>query len=80
MMWKDGKTDEQVAEDVLRKYLVRCYRTVSRGYPEIAGMAPTNAADYLIHLRNTGRIRISLFNKAPNLIGCRIEETNRQEK
>ena len=75
-IWKDGKTDQQVADDVLRKYLIRCYRTISNDYPEISNMDPTNAADYLIHLRNTGRIRIELFNKTAPLVGCRIVELN----
>jgi len=79
-IWKDGKTAQQVADDVLRNYLIRCHRTVSHDYPEISNMAPTNAADYLMHLRNTGRIRIKLFNKTPNLIGCRIEEVDQASK
>lgn len=79
-IWKDGKTDQEVADEVLRNYLIRCHRTVSHDYPEISNMAPSNAADYLIQLRNTGRIRIKLFNKAPNLIGCRIEEVDQADK
>ena len=76
MKWKDGKTDVQVAEEILRNYLVRCHPIISNDYPEVAGMDPTKAADFLIHLRNTGRIRIDLFNETPTLIGCRIVELN----
>ena len=77
--WKNGKTDTQVAEEVLRKYLIRCHRIISKDYPEIAGMAPTNAADFLLHLRNAGRIRIELFSESPTRIGCRIVELNPQK-
>ena len=76
MIWKNGKTTAQVAEDLLRKHLIRCHRVISKDYPEIAGMAPANAADFLLNLRNTGRIRIELFNETPTLIGCRIVELN----
>ena len=71
-MWKDGMTTEEVAEEILRNYLVRCHRLVSKGYPEIARMEPTKAADYLLHLRRTGRITITLFDKSPDAIGCKI--------
>ncbi len=74
MKWKDNKTDDQVAEDVLRKYLIRCHSTIGKDYAEVAGMEPAKAADFLIHLRNTGRIRIELFNETPVRIGCRIVE------
>jgi len=74
MKWKDGKTDAQVAEEILRNYLIRCHPMISEDYPEVAGMAPAKAADFLIYLQNTGRIRIELFNRTPSRIGCRIVE------
>ena len=80
MKWKDNKTEDQALEDVLRKYLIRCHTIISKDYPEIAGMDPVNAADFLIHLRNTGRIQIELFNETPTLIGCRIVELNAEKK
>lgn len=80
MTWKDNKTDDQVAEDVLRKYLIRCHPIISKDYTEVAGMDPANAADFLIHLRNTGRIQIGLFNETPTLIGCRIVELNAEKE
>lgn len=73
-MWRDNKTDEEAVEQVLRSYLIRCHRTVSKDYPEIASMEPTKAADFLLHLRKTGPIEIRLFNKTPTLIGCKITE------
>lgn len=73
-MRKDEKTDGDALEGVLRSYLIRCHRHVSKDYPEIATMDPTKAADYLLHLRKTGRIEIRLFNKTPTLIGCKITE------
>ena len=77
--WKDGKTTEQVAEEVLRKYLIRCHGIISEEYPEIAGMTPVNAADYLLHLKSTGRVDIRLYNKNENQIGCRIIENDSSE-
>ena len=73
-MWKNGLTDEQVLERVLRSYLIRCHRTVSNEYPEIRNMEPEQAADFLLHLRRTGRIKIQLYRKTQDLIGCRITE------
>ncbi len=71
-IWKDGLTTEQVAEKVLRDYLIRCHHLISKDFPKIADMDPTEAADYLLRLRDSGRINIQLYNKAPNSIGCRI--------
>jgi hypothetical protein len=72
--WKDGKTTEQVARDLLRDYLIRCHRIISEEYPEVQNMEPVNAADYLLHLRDTGRIDIRLYKKSAEVIGCRITE------
>ena len=63
----------QKAERVLRSYLIRCHSIISDDYPEIAGMAPANAADYLLHLQRTGRIRIELMTRdTSSVIECRI--------
>jgi hypothetical protein len=72
--WKDGKSTDQVARDVLRSYLIRCHRTISRQYPEVASMDPVNAADFLLHLRDTGRINIQLQGEGSASIGCSITE------
>jgi hypothetical protein len=69
---KGGMTTEDVAMRVLRSYLIRCHRRISKDYPEIAAMDPTNAADYLMHLRKTGRITITLFNDGATKIRCKI--------
>lgn len=79
MKWENNKTDDQVADEVLRKYLIRCHSTIGKDYAGVAGMDPAKAADFLIHLRNTGRIQIGLFNETPTLIGCRIVELNAEK-
>jgi hypothetical protein len=73
-MWKGGLTTEQVAEKVLRDYLVRCHRLISKNYPKIAHMDPTEAADHLLRLRDSGSIKIQLYSRSPSSIGCRIIE------
>jgi len=73
-IWKDGLTTEQVAEKVLRDYLIRCHEIISKNYPKIANMDPIKAADYLLYLRDSGRINIKLYNRSPESIGCRIIE------
>jgi len=72
--WKDRQTTEQIARKLLRSYLVRCHRLVSREYPEIVSMPPEESADYLLHLQDTGRIDIALYSKSGTSIGCRITE------
>ena len=48
----------------------------SADYPEFANMPPDNAADYLIHLRDTGKITITLDTVGSQII-CQIEDTDR---
>ncbi|MBU2574301.1 MAG: hypothetical protein KKH28_09525 [Elusimicrobia bacterium] len=79
-IWTDGKTLDKVADGLLRKNLIQCYQAISRAYPEFANLDPANAAEYLIHLRNTGRIRIELFNETHALIGCRIVDRDPETK
>jgi len=43
-------------------------------------MEPTKAADYLLHLRKTGRIEITLFNKSPDAIGCKIVDVDSRKE
>jgi hypothetical protein len=73
-IWKDGLTTEQVADKILRDYLIRCHRLISKEYPKIANMDSAEAADYLLRLRDSRKIDIQLYNKSPNSIGCRIIE------
>ena len=74
MKLKENTTGAQVAEDLLRKYLIHSYPVISKNYPEVAGIEPANAADFLIHLQASGRIRLELFNESPAQVGCRIVE------
>jgi hypothetical protein len=68
------KPIEQAARELLRDYLIRCHRSIAKDFPEVATMDPVNASDYLLHLKDTGRVQIELYNKTPTLIGCRITE------
>jgi len=70
------ETIEEKARTVLRSYLIRCHKTISADYPAIAKMPPENAADYLIHLRDTGRITISL-DTVGSQVECQIENLDR---
>ena len=70
------KPTDQAATEVLRKYLIRCHGNIAKDFPEVAEMDPINATNFLLHLRDTGRIQIELYNKTPTLIGCRITEVS----
>ena len=70
------ETIEEKARTVLRSYLIRCHKTISADYPAIANMPPENAADYLIHLRDTGRITITL-DMVGSQVKCQIENLDR---
>ena len=72
----DEQTVDKKAKKILRNYLIRCHRSISADYPEIEKMPPENAADYLIHLRDTGRISITL-DTVDDRIVCHIEDMNR---
>ena len=74
MPCKDGMTTEQAARKVLRSYLVRCHGLISKDYSEIANMSPEGSADFLLHLRDTGRIDIKLRNSDGHRIRCEITE------
>lgn len=63
-----------LAAERLRNYLVRNYAVISANYPEVAGLEPANAADFLLHLQNTGRILIELIHESPARAICRIIE------
>jgi hypothetical protein len=66
--FKDNKSKEQVLDELLRKYLLRCYSTISKQYQPIENMSPEQGVDYLFKLRNEGEIMISL-----DCVGERIE-------
>jgi hypothetical protein len=73
--FKDGKSMKQVADEILRSYLLRCYATVSKQYPPIAGMNPEEGVDCLFKLRNEGKIRIAL-DSVGELVECKISSVN----
>lgn len=75
MKFKDGKTMEQAADEMLRSYLIRCYATVSKQYPPITGMNPDEGVGCLFKLRNEGKIRISL-DSVGELVECKISYVN----
>ncbi len=69
-------TLEERARTVLRSYLIRCHKAMSASYPEIANMPAENAADYLIHLRDTGRIAITMDTVEGKIV-CQIEDLHK---
>ena len=71
LKFKDDKDIEQVADELLRGHLTRCYATVSKQYPPIVGMSPEEGVGCLFKLRNEGKIRISL-DSVGELIECTI--------
>jgi hypothetical protein len=73
--FKDGKTMEQAIDEVLRSYLIRCYATVSKQCPPIAGMNPEEGVGCLFKLRNEGKIRIEL-DSVGELVECKISYVN----
>jgi len=73
----DEKTVDKKATKILRSYLIRCHKSISDDYPEIKNMHPENAADYLIHLRDTGRIAITMDTVEGATIVCQIEDLHR---
>jgi hypothetical protein len=75
LKFKNGKNKEQVADELLRSYLIRCYATVSTQYQPIVGMNPDEGVERLFELRNEGMIRISL-NSVGELIECTISSVN----
>ncbi len=64
------------ATRILRSYLIRCHKSISADFPEIVEMPAENAADYLIHLRDTGRIAITMDTVEGNIV-CQIEDLHK---
>ena len=75
LKFKDGKTQEQVIDEILRDYLLRCFATVSKKYEPIQKMNPEQGVDYLFKMRNEGKINISLYPEG-ELIECDISLIN----
>jgi len=51
LKFKEGKSIEQVADEVLKSYLIRCYATVSKQYQPIASMKPEEGVEYLFKMQ-----------------------------
>ena len=75
MKFKDGKSMEQVVDEILEDYLLRCYATVSRQYQPIENMPAEQGVEYLFEMRNAGKITISLVSVG-DLVECEIKPVN----
>lgn len=74
LKFKEGKNTEE-ANEIIRRYLIRCYATISKQYPQIAGMNPEEGVGCLFKLRDEGKIRIAL-ESIGELIDCEISYIN----
>ena len=59
-------------EAILRSYLLRCFNDVVKEFPDIKNMPKEEAVDYLLKLREEGKVKITL-NTVDNLIRAQIE-------
>ena len=75
MKFKDGKSVEQVRDEILGNYLSRCYATVSKQYQPIENMPAEQGVAHLFEMRNAGKIIISLYSVG-ELIKCEIKPMN----
>jgi hypothetical protein len=73
--FKDGKTEEQALDEILRDYLLRCFSTISKQYEPIENMLPEQGVQYLFKMRNEGKIKISLYPEG-ELVKCTISLIN----
>jgi len=73
--FKGNKSQEQVIDELLRKYLLRCYSTITKQYQPIENMSPEQGVEYLFKLRNEGKIMISL-DSVGELIECKIQHVS----
>ncbi len=60
------------AEVILRNHLLRCFNNVVKEFPDIKNMPKEEAVDYLLKLREEGKVKITL-NTVDNLIRTQIE-------
>ena len=60
------------AEIILRKHLFRCFKDVVKEFPDISDMPKEEAVDYLLKLRQEGKVLIKL-NTVDDLIKTHIE-------
>ena len=60
------------AEIILRNHLSRCFKDVVKEFPDISDMPKEEAVDYLLRLRQEGKVLIKL-NTVDDLIKTQIE-------
>ena len=60
------------AEIILRNHLFRCFKDVVKEFPDISDMPKEEAVDYLLKLRQEGKVIIKL-NTVDDLIKTQIE-------
>ena len=75
LKFKDGQTQEQVIEKLVRDYLLRCYSKISKQYLPIAEMTPEEGVDYLLKLKKDGKVKIE-FETIGERIMCSITPVN----
>jgi len=63
---------EKKAEAILRNHLLRCYSDVVKEFPDIKNMPKEEVVDYLLKLREEGKVKITL-NTVDDLIRAQIE-------
>jgi len=57
---------------IARNHLLRCFNDVVKEFPDIENMPKEEAVDYLLKLREEGKVKITL-NTVDNLIRTQIE-------
>ena len=66
---------KKIAEIVLRNHLLRCFKDIVKEFPDIGDMPKEEAVDYLLELRQEGKVMIKL-NTVGDLIKTQIEWTS----
>ena len=67
-MFKDNKSVEQAAEDVLRSYLLRRFSEVSKQFPQVSTMKPSDGVEKLLDLKRENKITIEM-----NTVGTHVK-------
>ena len=64
--------ETELAEIILRNHLLRCFKDVVKEFPDISDMPKEEAVNYLLKLRQEGKIIIKL-NTVDDLIKTHID-------
>ena len=75
-MLKQKHTTEEIADKVLRGYLLRCFSDASRQYPEVLNMSPKDGVDELLRLKKQNMIEIKLYSINGYSIGLSMNRKN----